>query len=378
MPILGIDIGFGFTKATDGKSVTVLKSIYGEATDLHFWADFDVDHSINSFHVTIDDKNYFVGEMAEQQASVRHFTLDQGRLITEYAKILGLTAAGIYAGSQYHHNTPLHLVSGLPVVYFKEYRQRFSELLKGRHEVTYHKPGGTSLKRIINIEKVKLVPQPLGSILNYIMNDQGKFITSDLTKQKVGVVDIGFRTTDFTILDRLRYVDRGGRTTDAGISKAFGIIANKLRERSGANIELYRLYDAIDSGTIKIRGKEFSFHKIRDQVFSQLASTIANDLDSLWIDDWDMDTIILSGGGSRDMAKYLKPLISGNVFPVGRETDPRLNNVKGYIKYGRHLWKEAVPPTKPTSTPAKPVSASGRPTSGAVRPTSVSAKPESE
>ena len=34
--IIGIDIGFGFTKATNGKESLVFKSVLGEATELQF------------------------------------------------------------------------------------------------------------------------------------------------------------------------------------------------------------------------------------------------------------------------------------------------------------------------------------------------------
>jgi plasmid segregation protein ParM len=187
-----------------------------------------------------------------------------------------------------------------------------------------------------------MLPQPLGSILNCLMDDSGKIINDELDNQKVGVVDIGFRTTDFTILDHLRYIDRGSRTFDNGISKGFGVISNKLREKCGVSVELYRLYKAAEEGTIKMRGHGFSFEKIRDQVYSQLASTIANDLDRLWADDWDIDSIILTGGGCRELAGYLQPLITGNVIPIDSNADPRLNNVLGYAKYGRYIWGEAV------------------------------------
>ena len=36
METLGIDIGFGFTKATDGKRDLVFKSVLGESTDIQF------------------------------------------------------------------------------------------------------------------------------------------------------------------------------------------------------------------------------------------------------------------------------------------------------------------------------------------------------
>jgi plasmid segregation protein ParM len=310
---------------------------------MHFWADFGQDFDTNYFHVTIDGKSYFVGNLAEQQSNVRYFTLDQMKLINDFVKILSLTVAGVYAGGQYAGNEPINVVSGLPVIYYKQHSQRFIETLTGHHEITYHKPDGSKISKELHIDQIKLMPQPLGSVLNYLMDDQGRIVNRELAQQKVGVIDIGFRTTDFTIMDNLRYIDRGSRTLDTGISKGFGIIANKLRERCGTNIELFRLYEAVDTGNIRIRGKEFNFLKIKDQVFSQLAGVIANDIDRLWTEDWDIDTIVLTGGGCRELAKYLMPLIGGMVYPVEKESDPRLNNVEGYVKYGRYLWHKEKP-----------------------------------
>ena len=89
-----------------------------------------------------------------------------------------------------------------------------------------------------------------------------------------------------------------------------------------------------------MRGHGFSFPKIRDQVYSQLATSIADEIDRLWANDWDIESIFLSGGGSRELAGFLEPLIVGNVIPIDPEQDSRLNNVKGYLKYGRHIWGE--------------------------------------
>ena len=85
---------------------------------------------------------------------------------------------------------------------------------------------------------------------------------------------------------------------------------------------------------------------------------IAGEIDRLWSDDWDIDTIILSGGGSRELAQYLQPLITGNVVPVDLSQDPRLNNVLGYIKYGRYIWGEAeeasLPEEDESESPPEP------------------------
>ena len=342
MEVIGIDIGFGFTKATNGKETIIFKSIFGDASEIQFWADFGDSSPTDHIHVAIDGKSYFVGDLAEQQSSVLNFTLDQERLISDYVRILALTVTGLFFNHNSPINVPINVVSGLPIGYFKSNHERFNEILTGHHSITYHSHNGEKSTREIYINKVRMLPQPLGSILNNLMDGSGKIVNEDLASQKVGVVDIGFRTTDFTVLDHLRYIDRGSRTIDTGISKGFSVISNKLREKCGVGVELYRLYKAAEEGTIKMRGHGFSFEKIRDQVYSQLAATIANDLDRLWADDWDIDTIILTGGGCRELAKYLQPLITGNVMPIDSSADPRLNNVLGYAKYGKYIWGEAA------------------------------------
>ena len=342
MEVLGIDIGFGFTKATNGKDTLIFKSLFGEAAELQFWADFGAEGSTDHIHVTIDGESYFVGDLAEQQSSVLHYTLDQEKLITEYVKILSLTVAGMFIPEGESTNAPINVVSGLPIGSFKENHERFNELLTGQHTVTYHSHDGKESTKKITINKVRMLPQPMGSLLNLMMDENGKILDKELAGQKVGLVDIGFRTTDFAILDRMRYINRGSKTIDTGISKGFSVIANKLQEKCNVNVELYRLYQAAETGSIKMRGHGFSFAKVRDQVYSQLASSIANEISRLWADDWDIDTIIISGGGSRELTQYLQPMIVGNVVPVDLNKDPRLNNVLGYLKYGRYTWREPV------------------------------------
>ena len=343
MQVLGIDIGFGFTKATDGKNTVIFKSLFGDADEIQFWADFGDNSPLNHIHVSVDGKSYFIGDLAEQQSSVLNFTLDQERLITDFVRILALTVAGMFLKNGGTINVPINVVSGLPIGYFKQNYERFNEILTGHHSITYHSYNGQKTTKEIYINKVRMLPQPLGTVLNLLMDDNGKIINQELANQKIGVVDIGFRTTDFTILDHLRYIDRGSRTIDTGISKGFSVIANKLREKCGVSVELYRLYRAAETGSIKMRGHGFTFTKIRDQVYAQLAASIASDIDRLWSDDWDIDTIVLTGGGCRELAQHLQPLINGHVTPVDPVADPRLNNVQGYIKYGRYIWGEAAP-----------------------------------
>ena len=197
---------------------------------------------------------------------------------------------------------------------------------------------GERIEKNIQIDRVQVIPQPFGSVFNLMLNEIGKPSNQNFLKEKVGIIDVGFRTADYTISDRTRYLERGSLSSDSGISAAYTAIANVLHEKSGVNVELYRLYDAVTRGVIKIRGKRYDLTKIVQGAFSQLASKIAAEVNRIWSDDWDIDTIVITGGGGAVLAPFLQPLVEGEVIPVSSEIDARMNNVTGYWKYGMHLW----------------------------------------
>lgn len=339
MDILGVDIGFGFTKATNGRNTCVFKSVLGEAIEIQFKDALMASGAVPGpcLHVIVDDKPYFVGEMAERQSSVRSFTLDQGQLITRFAKTLALTAIA----NLVKPGEPVRLVTGLPISYYRRHKDELATQLAGEHHVVLIRPNGTQEELRIAVDKVRVIPQPFGSVFNLMLNDLGKVTDRAVTEQKIGIIDIGFRTADYTISDRTNYSERGSQTSDAGMSQAYKVIAHGLQEKSGVNIELYRLYEAIQQSSIKIHGKSYGLRRITEMAYAQLASTIASDINRLWADDWDMDRIVITGGGGGALYPLIQPLLQGEVAVVDAATDSRLNNVLGYRKYGAHLWDRA-------------------------------------
>ena len=345
MEIIGIDVGFGFTKAYNGRNSVIFKSVIGDATDIQFSASMGDASSTSNLHITLDGKSYFLGNYAEQQSSITEYTLDQSKLIEEFVKILAVTAAGLCAES----NAPLQVVTGLPVSYLRRDSRKLRDMIKGTHQITYHNAGGDDVHRTIIIDKVKVIPQPIGSIFNLIFDEGGNIKDRDLATQKLGVVDVGFKTTDFSIFDRLQYIERGSSTMETGISKCYSVISSKLRQESNINIELYRMHKFIQSGSVKIRGKEYNISNLKKRVYAHSAAGIAADVNRLWEDDWDMDAIVLSGGGGLELTEYLAPAIEGEVLPMPQNTDVRFNNVQGYCKFGKYKWGRT--PAKAAATP---------------------------
>ena len=339
MEVLGIDVGFGFTKVSNGRESHIFQSIIGDPVDIQFKTSFGNNDFVNNLHVTIDGKSYFVGEYAANQSMVREFTLDQDRLISDFVKILAMTAAGVYA----EDGITLNVISGLPVAYLSHDHELFARSLEGDHTITYHFTDGRVERKSLKINNVQLMPQPLGSVFNILMDDNGRVVNRDLQNQKIGVIDIGFKTTDFTVFDHMKYVERSSSTTDFGISRCFLSIAEKLKKESGIQIELYRLFNSIESGHIKVRGKEYNIANLRDRVFEYASREIMSSMERLLRDEWDIDYVILTGGGSKALYEYLIPLLNMDVLPVDVSDDIRFNNVKGYLKFGKNRWtKKAV------------------------------------
>ncbi len=336
MQIIGVDIGFGFTKATDGKDYRVFKSIYGEAVELQYQESLlGSDDHAEHLHLDIDGAAYFVGDLAERQSSSRQFTLEQNQFVAAASKVLALTAISCFATER---QQSVHLVVGLPIGNYRQYKAELMGLLRKTHDIIVSKANGERKEIRVAVTDVRVIPQPIGSVMDRLLDNYGRPAERRFALEKIGVIDVGFKTTDYTISDKTRYSERGSMTSQNGIAKAFATIAAKLKDNCGINVELYRLFEAVETGSIKIRGKGYDLKKITQHAFQQLAQNIASDANRIWSDDWDIDMIMITGGGGAVLAPHLQPLLEGVIVPMEQDLDYRLHNVRGYYKYGCNVW----------------------------------------
>ena len=110
MQVIGLDVGFGFTKATNGRETQIFKSVVGDAAEATFNEQLMPSKATLGRHLQINGEMYYVGEMAEQQSRGRGFTLDPTQFLTKYAKTLAISACAPLADG----SSPVRLVTGLP------------------------------------------------------------------------------------------------------------------------------------------------------------------------------------------------------------------------------------------------------------------------
>ena len=111
MQVIGLDVGFGFTKATNGRDTQIFKSVVGDAAESTFNEQLMPTKSSLGRHLQINGETYYIGELAEQQSRGRGYTLDPTQFLTKYAKTLAISACAPLADAA----QPVRLVTGLPI-----------------------------------------------------------------------------------------------------------------------------------------------------------------------------------------------------------------------------------------------------------------------
>ncbi len=97
---------------------------------------------------------------------------------------------------------PIVMMVGLPLQMMsgdlaKEYANQARNWLKGMH--TWQADGQ---EQGVEIVEVKLTPQPVGALFDYMLDESGNFIQerASLLKQEIGIVSVGFNTVELLVV----------------------------------------------------------------------------------------------------------------------------------------------------------------------------------
>lgn len=110
---IGLDVGFGYTKAMDGTKAILFPSVISPAVELKYKTQLEhpspyPDH----LTVTLDGESHFVGNLALQEGRFAYATLDRVRIETLEYRLLFLTALSLFVRFP---DEELFVVTGLPV-----------------------------------------------------------------------------------------------------------------------------------------------------------------------------------------------------------------------------------------------------------------------
>ena len=313
MNILGVDLGFMYTKAIAGDSFKI-KSVVGGQRSLAF-NKMTLSGANKPVSVKVDGDMFFVSDLALQQSESIYYSLKPDRFSSITTKVL---LHAILSMAYPNRETTVRVVSGLPVSHYELYREQLKQLVLGEHRIeVYH--GTDRLSSLITVPHGKFLPQPIGTLFNKVLDDQGGIKEGKLINRVIGVIDIGFGTTDMLVTESLTPVERLTFSTNTAVNHICRLISSKLHEQFG----------------VVQKGKSHDITNVIKWALVSTAEQLLGEIQVKWVNDWEIDHVVFTGGGSI----LLYPIMSPNFHSHELMGDSQWSNVRGYIKWGKRSWR---------------------------------------
>lgn len=327
--IVAVDIGYGYTKAVGAGKSWRQPSVVGDAREL-----FEGSIKPSDVQLTSNGKTYFVGDLAVRQSLVPYFGTGDNKAMTWTTGILLKAALGVVSPRD-----GAYVVTGLPVDYYFKQKADFEKILQGfNNDNTFLlKIGSECISCRPWITNYKVVPQPFGAAMNYLLDDKGQIMRPQAAQGRMLVVDIGYYTLDLLVLDRME-IGRESRSPERlGIDTAYNLITAELREKVGRAPARNELDRYIRGGTYE----GVDILPIRARAFEVLARQISAEVQSL---NMRFDRYIVTGGWAAEIAPLLGLPADRTIIFDG------LGNAEGYRKIGVRLWQKSSADYAPAKT----------------------------
>lgn len=324
MNILGIDIGYSNLKGAfgvTGESPKTFLRPAGAAPADRFGARFDGKAHSDFLHVLVDGQEFVAG-VSSDRAEMWSRSLHADYAASQSYKALfhaGLLLSGMDRIDM--------LVTGLPVSQYldESRREAVAKQMQGVHQVTP--------KRAITVEKVKVIPQPVGGLLDYIAHEN-----ADIEDARVLVVDPGFFSVDWIVIANKDLHRQSSGTSLNASSVVLEEASRLIAKDHGAAVITETLENAIREGktTVLVLGQRVEIAPYVERASQTVGPVIVESIQkSLRIENKMPDLVVLVGGGAVFFREALQ-----SAFPrlaVVTPPEPVYANARGFWLMGGAL-----------------------------------------
>ena len=332
--VLAIDIGYGFTKGLTKRGQVLIPSMVGPAEAIRYESDV-IEANGHGIALDVGGRSFFVGEQAELQSASASQTLDVTRTGSAEQKALFYAVCSELVRTV---DDTLAVVTGLPVGDFDDRnKEALRDMLIGEHDV---KRQGKHARHFEAIG-VYTVPQALGSLFCLVLDKRGRLVDGDLADGRVGIIDVGTLTTNYVLIDRLRYVEVGSDSITTGTSEMLRKVAKDLKREYDLDwgLQLGKVDLAVRERKAPVYGDRVNIAGLVESHLEALGDTIVSKARTLWGPGVDLTAVVLTGGGSWELGPYVR-----RAYPHTRTVggDPQFANCVGYLRAGLRRFGEGV------------------------------------
>ena len=311
--LIGLDIGYGYTKfVSHDHQRMILPSLVAPA-DMHT---FSLGLGDNGHTVTVDGADYVVGEGAVSRGFRFSEEYDGWWTSVRYKALIQYLKQFIPPHS--------HVCSGLPLHVF--------------NAVKAHEQVQDVIRHGLRASRVTLMPQGVGAFCAATTMDES------LKLGRVGIVDIGGRTTELVTLCDGNFLAHQSKGLVLGVSTLFQKAAVQLTTHTERTIDAYEFDWAFrQTKPIMIKGEPVSqeiLTRVVQPLIAPFLDELFRDMTTLWgTGAPGLDRLVFCGGGAALLQEQLSAFRSHyTVMP-----DSQFANALGYLTYARWTTPQAEP-----------------------------------
>lgn len=269
---IGLDVGRGFlkgyTEINENKKECLFKSIIGEGRNIEV-RDYD-----DPIFIEYDQESWFVGILAEKesQTPIRN---SKDSKTSNTVKVLIAAALNELAVED-----EVNIMLGVP---YKSFRKSVLEEIKSTYK-------GKSIKvkdklnggyKDVRINDIMIGRESDAALYWQVRNN-------DRNDKPVGLVSVGFRTTEFSYFDKgLKFNDKKSDTMEFGNRSVMANVKDKLMEK-----DIIKDLNEIDTSD--------DYQDLKEKAYKIASENIEQNIEDKWVNLDEMD-IYIAGGTSLNM-----------------------------------------------------------------------------
>lgn len=345
MDYVAVDLGYGYVKAMSSAGKRVLfPALVGKGYERSITDFFDkTSNDLENMHVVFKDESYFVGDLAKESRSVSRI-FERERFNHSYTHVLLNTAIQLVTNA---NTDKIYLSTGLPLDFYKSQAKAFQTSLVGSHESLEWKAGPLANKnRKVLISQALVFPQGASAVFSALINHEGKFNYPHLMGEGtlIGLIDIGFRTTDFVVVEMknggaFKPIAKLSGTVDEGVVNLHRDIRQAFKTKSGgADLNEFHISRILKDGFITFKGKKMNFDDVTVASKQAIVTNIIDRLNGVWAEESDLfDAIFIAGGGGLLFSPYLQPHFDDRLININ---ESQFANTIGYLRLGKAIFEQ--------------------------------------
>ena len=322
---LGVDVGYGHTKALSSTGVSVLfPSAVGLADAQHFRLEFNGRPSVVTRGGTVqfDGASYLYGEPALRHARTvvhprdRRWIESRPYRILWHAVLESLVVPGMVP----------RIVTGLPVSFYPD-RERLHNVVCALLQ-----------DRGISDAQVTVVPQPFGSFFDSVFDLHGHVQDEAQALAHVGIVDVGYFTTDLVEVNDLEFVQKGSGSIEVGVATVLDTLRRVIAEELARPLDAQEAEQVLRDRCLKVKEHMHDLGGLCDLAVREAATAVAAYVRQLWSGAEGLDRLLLTGGGGM----VFQPFLQAEFPELMLAPAPVLANARGFLQYALYCERHVA------------------------------------